>query len=179
MIASAAVIPDREEANLFLDLLEPEGLFHFQFAPEAEGSTARPGHVHGTLDEVWHRLAELNAAGAAIWVQINAGRGRKDSEIDRVRAYFVDIDEGDGADLLDPAADADLIVESSPGKYHGYWLSGEVPLDQFKLRQQMLADRFRGDPKVCNLGRVMRLPGFVHHKGAPFMCRVLRTKKGI
>lgn len=179
MIASVTLTPDRDQAQQFLDLLESGGEFHFQYAPEAAGSNVKAGYIRGTLDDVWSRLVKLNDAGAAIWVQINAGTGRKDSEIERVRAYFVDIDEGDGAALLDPVAEADPIVESSPGKFHGYWLAGNVPLDQFKPRQQALADRFQGDPTVCNLGRVMRLPGFLHQKGEPFMSRILRTKKGI
>lgn len=174
---TTACTPDRAEAQRFLDLLEPNGDFWFQFAPEAPGATARAGHLHGTLEQHWNTLCQLNLTGAAIWVQINAGRGRKDLDITSVRAYFVDIDKGDGASLLSPDSATDILVESSPGKYHGYWLAGQVPLDDFKARQHALADRFGGDRTVCNLGRVMRLPGFVHQKGDPFVTRIIKVSK--
>jgi hypothetical protein len=39
--------------------------------------------------------------------------------------------------------------------------------------QKDLAARFSGDPKVCDLPRVMRLPGFYHRKAAPFLTRII------
>jgi AAA domain len=44
-----------------------------------------------------------------------------------------------------------------------------VPLDQFELLQIALADRFNGDTGVHDLPRVLRLPGFIHRKGEPFL----------
>ena len=41
------------------------------------------------------------------------------------------------------------------------------PLDQFKPTQQAVAAKYGTDPSVCNLSRVMRLPGFKHNKDAP------------
>ena len=174
--------PNRAEAQRFLDLLEPGGEFWFQTALEPRPKVKSAGGarvLHGTLDNRWDELARLNALNHAVWVQINAGTGRLDAEVTRVRSYFVDIDEGNGDDLLDAAVPSDIILETSPGKYHGSWFTGECPLDQFKPRQLTLAEKFGGDTTVCNLGRVMRLPGLIHQKGAPFLSRILRVREGL
>lgn len=111
-------------------------------------------------------LLKLNNAGYGIFFTVNEtdGRGRKTENIIKVRALFVDLD---GAPL-DPVKEAPLqpniIVESSPGKYHAYWLFRNVPLDRFKPIQQALAQRFNGDPSVADLPRLMRVPGFLHQK---------------
>jgi RepB DNA-primase from phage plasmid len=96
-----------------------------------------------------------------------------------VRAYFVDIDSGDGSLLLNAPVPADVVIETSPGKYHGYWLTGGVVLEQFRARQLALAEALGGDSKVCDVSRVMRLPGFVHHKSTPFLSRVFRIREGL
>lgn len=52
-------------------------------------------------------------------------------------------------------------------------LAGDrLPLDAFKPAQRALAGKFQGDTSVCDLPRVMRLPGFVHRKGEPFVTRI-------
>src|SRR5690606_20466233 len=90
--------------------------------------------LHGTLAEHRHTLAELNARGAGIFWMVNAGdgKGRKASNVRRVRAVFVDLD---GA-ALEPVQASPLaphaIVESSPGRWHAYWRMADCPLDQFR-----------------------------------------------
>lgn len=174
--------PNRAEAQRFLDLLERGGDFWFQTAiePKPKVKGARGAKVlHGTLNDCWDELVKLNAMKRAVWVQINAGTGRLDAEVTRVRGYFVDIDKGDGNDLLNSPVPSDIILETSPGKYHGYWLTGDCPLDQFRPRQLILAEKFGGDVTVCNLGRVMRLPGLLHQKEEPFLSRIFRIRAGL
>src|SRR5215472_5611955 len=50
-----------------------------------------------------------------------------------------------------------------------------MPLKVFEPLQKALADRFNGDPAVCDLSRVMRLPGFVHRKekDKPFLSHIV------
>ena len=177
-MSADAIHPDYECAKQFLDLLEPDGAFWFQCKGEAPGSKVPAHKFSGRLTERWGRLVELNQQGAAIWVQINAGTGRKDANVEYVRSYFVDLDGADPSELLSEASLTDILVESSPGKYHGYWLAGDVPRELFKARQQALAAKFNGDRSVCNLARVMRLPGLYHHKGKPFCTRLIKPKGG-
>lgn len=66
-----------------------------------------------------------------------------------------------------------FVVESSPGKYHVYWLIDDCSLDKFSDYQKALAETFGGDPSVTDLPRVMRVPGFLHQKdpNSPFQVR--------
>jgi Protein of unknown function (DUF3987)/RepB DNA-primase N-terminal domain len=50
-----------------------------------------------------------------------------------------------------------------------------VKREQFAELQKALAARFGGDPSVHDLPRVMRLPGFFHRKGAPFLTLIVST----
>jgi hypothetical protein len=60
-----------------------------------------------------------------------------------------------------------MIVATSPYHYHAYWLVDGLALDDFEAVQRDIARRFGGDPNVCDLPRVMRLPGFFHNKNSP------------
>lgn len=130
----------------------------------------------GNLGQHAAALKRLNAAGAGVFVVVNAtdGQGRRAGNVTHTRALFVDLD---GAPL-DPLTACDiephLIVESSPGKWHAYWLLRPIAAhaDTFKRYQHAIAARFGGDPSVCDLPRVMRLPGFIHRKGEPFQTRI-------
>src|SRR3546814_19939356 len=66
-----------------------------------------------------------------------------------------------------------IVCESSPGKHHAYWPVADMPLGDFKRAQQSLAALYGGDPAVCDLPRIMRLPGYTHAKGEPFASRRL------
>jgi len=171
--------PDLKEAQRFLDLLEPGGSFWYQTAlePKPENGNASPRVLNGTLAQVGEDLVKLNKNGSAVWVQINAGTGRKDADVNRIRAYFVDQDKGSTELLFASAHPADILVESSPGKFHGYWFTGNAPLESFAQRMHALADKFDGDHSICNLGRVMRLPGFIHQKDKPFMSRIVKIQE--
>jgi Protein of unknown function (DUF3987)/RepB DNA-primase N-terminal domain len=68
-----------------------------------------------------------------------------------------------------------IVVESSRGHFHVYWRVSDVELDQFADLQKALAARFGGDPAVCDLPRVMRLPGFYHCKGEPRLVTIVST----
>lgn len=134
--------------------------------------------LHGSLEQHAETLRQLNDQGAGIFVTVNAtdGKGRALANVTRVRALFADYD---GADAV-AAAERDrrrlephLVIESSPGKRHLYWLVEALTLNQFKPWQQHLAAECGSDPSVNDLPRVMRLPGFVHRKGAPFQVRIL------
>ena len=136
------------------------------------------------LSRVLHdpaELAALNRQGAGVFVMVNEGDGvgRKNGNVTRVRAYFADFD---GQPLPDHwTLDPSLLIESSPGKFHAYWIlqDGESPpLDgaAFNAQQEAIARAVGSCPDDCKgLARVMRLPGFTHQKGEPFMTRILSS----
>lgn len=116
-------------------------------------------------------LAALNDAGAGVFCTINAtdGRGRKASNIKTIRALACDFDHGHPDTWHLPPS---MIVRSANG-LHVYWFVDDCPLDQFKPAQQRLAAMYGSDSKVCDLPRVLRVPGYLHLKDAPFLVRLV------
>src|SRR5262249_59392726 len=58
-----------------------------------------------------------------------------------------------------------------------FWgFTGRIPLKVFEPRQKGLAARFGGDD-VHDLPRVMRVPGFIHKKAAPFLSHVVAINR--
>ena len=117
-----------------------------------------------------------------IFFVVNPG-GHKDAEITGVAAQFVEADELPLATQWDNLMAFPLppsIVVRTRKSLHGYWLMPgcddrpeTLPdpvapqLAQFRLLQKGLAAHFSGDPAIVNPSRVMRLPGFDHHKAEP------------
>lgn len=166
------------EARAFLQRLDPEAsAFTFQTYsdrkrrpdPFARITHGDPGN--GIMDD----LGALNAKGAGVFVTVNATdlKGREASNVVEVRAVFVDLDGAPLAPVLQAGLEPHIVCESSPGKYHAYWLCDDCPLDQFTPVQLALARKFGGDPRVHDLPRVLRVPGYVHQKAEPFVSHVL------
>lgn len=183
-MTSLNLTPDLNQAEAFLEALDPAGIFTFQTFPEGvpRSGTAHPTVLHGTLQEHAARLTALNNAGHGIFVMVNEGdlKGRAARDVIRVRAHFVDLDGAPVEPLLEAEIPPHIVVESSLGRWHGYWRVDDCPLNEFKDRQHALAERFDGDRAVCDLPRVMRLPGFFHLKSAtPFQTRLVKpTSEG-
>ena len=172
---------DRDAARRFLEILDPDtNEFTFQSFSDSE-SRRRSFSVraadpfakvlHGTLDHHYPALVDLSRNGAGVFVTINRTtlRGSRSREsIREVRAYFTDCD-GVTAGAIDAALSAlglkpHLVVETSPGKWHLYWCVERAPLGAFANTQKKLSTLFGSDPSVCDLPRVMRIPGFPHQK---------------
>jgi P4 family phage/plasmid primase-like protien len=130
-------------------------------------------------------LAELRAENdgerRGIFFLVNPG-GQKDAEITGVAAQFVEADdlplETQWDNLMAFPLPPSIVVKTRKS-LHGYWLmtlssGGDATPDQdtpvlarFTPLQKQLAAHFGGDPVISNPSRVMRLPGFNHHKAEP------------
>lgn len=147
--------------------------FTSQTFADAPGAKDRPTIAHGPHRVQHPRLQAANDAGMGIFHMVNVGdlQGRRAENVTQVSAYFVDLDGASLPDAwpLEPTA----IIESSPKRYHAYWRVTDAPLDTFAHVQKHLAILFGGDEKVHDLPRVMRLPGYTHRKGSPFVSRIL------
>jgi hypothetical protein len=118
---------------------------------------------HATLLDAWPRFAELQAEGTGIFLTLNEtdGQGRKTENITKIRALFIDCDDWKGEQPLRFAIEA-----GRPGRRHFFFLPEEpIPLDRFKHCQKFLAEIYGSDPSVCDLPRVVRLPGTYNLKG--------------
>lgn len=146
---------------------------------------ALPSHRTTTFPFYLNRLRNVNQPAnggfCGVYVVVNEtdGKGRKANNIIGVRALFVECDHGSLSDVhiaeFRDYFKPSIIVESSPGKIHCYWLLQQesCPLSKFSSCQQMLATRFtnlRAGLEAKDLPRVLRVPGFLHLKdlGCPF-----------
>jgi RepB DNA-primase from phage plasmid len=137
--------------------------------------------LHGTLTERASVLVNFNNRGAGIFVTINEiadNQPREAENVTRVRALFIDADDPKlipeiEQKITDGGLQPSIAVESSPGKYHYYWLVNDCQLERFKPAQKALIGHFATDKAVNDLPRVMRLPGFIHRKELPFRTRIM------
>ena len=118
--------------------------------------------IDGSFEDCTAGLEQRNNKGAGVFVVVNAG-GQKDEEITSIRAVFADFD-GAGVEKIDEVLKPHIIVESSPGHHHAYWLVDGLEVSRFEEIQRSIAKKFGSDPTICNTSRVMRLPGFCHQK---------------
>lgn len=179
--------PDKAAARRFLKVLDPHTTeFTFQTFDDNQDrkSVGLVKVLNGRLDEHWDTLVGLSERGAGVFVTINTTdlKGRKAANVKCVRAVFVDTDGAPQEPI--EAYDPHIIVESSPGNFHDYWLVDGCPLDDFQAAQQRMIKAWRTDQNIHDLPRVMRLPGFPHQKvsakkgldGTPFMVRILHVQ---
>lgn len=176
MPAPAPIGPDPREAQRFLELIaEGDERIAFQTFTDRQNGAALARVLTGTLEEHGAELLRLNGRGAGVFFTVNAtdGKGRRAENITAVRALFVDLDGAPIEPVMRCGLQPHAIVESSPGRFHAYWLAAGCALEAFGPLQKALAAKFNGDPSVHDLPRVMRLPGFVHRKKAPFASRIV------
>ena len=178
---------DMTAANLFLQQIEGKQnpLISFATFLDQKNTPKNPAlnvNRYGRFSDIQEELVRLNNMGAGIFftVQRTNGQGRTNSDIIQVRSCFVDLD---GA-LIEPVekfpCKPHIIVESSPKRYHCYYLMDEtspLALPLFSSVQEAIAERFNGDKSCKDLARVLRLPGFYHKKNPanPFLVSIVAT----
>lgn len=175
---------DKSETKYMLNFLGEHESFTFQTFDDTQGKDKSLAVVlNGTLDQFVDKLAGMNEQGAGIFVTVNQtdGTGRKKENITRVRALYVDFDMVNmerTSDLVNLDLPPNLVIESSKGKHHAYWVldnNSNIPFDQFTRLQKRLITYFvddGADKAIHDLPRVMRLAGFMHQKGEAFTTRV-------
>lgn len=173
--------PNPNIASKFLTRFDEEGLYTFQTFNDCKTRKAPYlAHIlHGSFDEHCSELLRLNQQGAGIFFTVNAtdGQGRRGINITKIRAVFVDLDGAPLEAIYDSPLVPHFIIQSSHGKYHAYWIVEGLSLDQFTNIQKFLAKQFQGDNKVCDLPRVMRLPGFHHRKSEPYLTHIIQENQ--
>lgn len=175
------LLPDLAEGRRFLDFIA-EGDAHITFQTFADrGNLALAKVLIGTFDQHADALVKANRVGAGIFWTVNYtdGKGRKADNIVGVRSLFVDLDGAPIEPVMRCGLQPHAIVESSPRRYHAYWLVAGCELADFAPLQKALAARFGGDPSVHDLPRVMRVPGFIHGKDrkTPFRSRIVELNE--
>jgi hypothetical protein len=176
---AGTALPNIDQAVTFLTALDEDAAtFCFQTFDDqkARKDASLTRVLNGTLEQHFAELADLNRRGAGIFVTVNVtdGKGRKLENMLRPRALF---QEADRPNTPVPPLDPHIEVESSPGKFHRYWLIDETTAPTFNVwgegMERMVMD-FGSDPNARDPSRVLRLPGFYHRKdpSQPFMVRI-------
>lgn len=169
--ATTALHPDTERFLTHLD----EGAERFRFRVIYANGGARK--IDGRPEDVLRELMRANDEGAGVFVVVNAG-GHTDADIRTVRAVFADLDGAPLEPVYSCALEPHMIIETSPGRWHAYWLVDGLGIDQFAGVQRAIAVRFDSDPRVFNPSRVMRAPGFYHRKAEPYLSRIIHESGG-
>ncbi len=162
-----AFIPDYDMANQYFAALtgndnEP---ITFQFFNDKDKKSGRPSHRQMKRSPAYAFLQNKQNAGYGVFSMVNGGdgRGRSARNVVKVRALFIDLD-GSPWEPAVKTLKPHMRIESSPGRWHLYWLVEDCDLVQFKPIQRAIARRFDGDKSCCDLPRVLRVPGFYHQK---------------
>jgi len=103
--------------------------------------------------------------------------GRKAENIVSVDAVWIEDDEGTVKSPLEPH----IVIESSPKKYHNYFLLENASKQDFQRIQEGLVVNWGSDPNAKDISRVLRLPGFYHQKvntnkglnGEPWLVKII------
>lgn len=159
----------------FLDFfLVPKEQFCIQLIPEKNKLRPKGFSIKYENSEViYGKLLELCKQGYGVYWCVNRtnGKRRKAENIIAIRAIFADFDTPylDRLHLVEPY---DVKVQTSSERFHIYWKK-RVALGDFKSKQRELSEVLGSDKAVCDLSRVMRLPGFYNHKRG-FWVRLIR-----
>lgn len=174
-----SLAPDYDLAVAFLTALDEEAeTFCFLTLDDLKerGDKLLIRDLNGTLEEHWEQLAALNGRGAGIFVTVNKtdGKARSNGNMVRARAIF---QEADHPNTPPPPIDPHIEVESSPGKFHRYWLIDEntaPSFDDWRMVMDRMVTDFGSDPNARDPARVLRIPGFFHQKdpSRPWMVRI-------
>ena len=134
-----------------------------------------PGHVNrGTLSDVWPWITGMNEAGYGCFVNASEmdGHGLELTNVTAVRAHVVDLDGIDADQQRAAAAEwspaPSFQVETSPGRFHVYWVLSEryADNDRFTALQRRIRQKWNGDKAVVDPTRILRLPGTLNRKRA-------------
>lgn len=174
--------PDLNMARQFLTHIAEDESVTFQTLDDGPNENPQLNRIfHGDFEDHHGPLTAYNQAGAGVYFTVNAtdGKGRKVANITRVRAVFVDLDGSPLEPVLNGPLPPHIITETSLGRWHCYWRVDGIELAEFTPIQKELAKKFGGDPSVCDLPRLMRLPGFHHRKREPFLTHVIGSDGGL
>ena len=157
--------------NKLLDQLGGDKFTFQTFDDSSEKRNLLARTLNGTYEQYEQQLRDLNEKGAGVFVTINEtdGKGRRAENVLRARAVWID-DDNKGTVVM-PSLPPTLTVETSPSKYHHYWIFREPTdsWDQWEALQATMVAKFGSDPSVQDRARVLRLPDFYHCKGDPFL----------
>ncbi|AMP13286.1 phage/plasmid primase, P4 family [Collimonas pratensis] len=175
------LIPVPKKMRQFKTFFHPNVKACFQTFSKTPGLQKKSVHFTTKWNtETKDKLVSANLDQMEVSMMINRGDGRGSKNVTDIVAVFVDCDDNKMTKekLLALPIPPQLIVETSPGNFHAYWLIKDCDVAQFKPIQKALAISLGADLNVCDASRVMRLPGTINWKRVePFLAKTVHIKK--
>lgn len=174
-----------EEAQEFIRVLYPSPEITFQTFSKTD-PTIKGKILHGTLQEHWSALNDMNAQRSGVYGMVNLGngRGRGNASVVSITNLLLDLDGSPLEPLLSCPVKPHVILMTSDGRFQGRWRINPIHITPktrdenrilFKQAQIGLAEKFSGDPSVCDLARVARIPQFINYNHEkPFLVSTLQ-----
>lgn len=138
-----------------------------------------PKHYHEgynlSREQIMVELRKENEKNNGIFFCVNEIDRKQDPQKQRtskmlrnIRAIWADDDEMRPEPRRDFPILPNAIVQTSPGKYHYYWITTTQNLEQWGNVMNGIATTYNTDNNAKDLVRVLRVPGFFHHKHEAF-----------
>ncbi len=167
--------PDAKAMIEFIRLIHPDKKVPVCFQTFGDSADCFFSTLTATLRD---RLIADSTNRLTVSVVVNhiVGDKRSAANVTKINAVYIDCDNQSHTleELTALPIQPHIIVETSPGNYHAYWLLRDCDVGQFKAMQKALAVRYKTDSQVCDLARAMRLPGTINWKGdKPFLARIV------
>ncbi len=170
-------------AESFLSHFDGRQIFVSKFDPkdingyDLSEMDKKPWHYHKNFDEVLEQLVNVNSKDKmrGIFFTVNELDQSKDKTKKRTNKMWIKsraiwceddtIRSDDPNDFItDWPLQPNLIVNTSPGKYHYYWLTECDDSYQWSIVQQKMVSEYGSDNSAKDLARILRVPGFYHLK---------------
>jgi len=169
--------PSWEQAAAYVSALtgQPVETAELWFRCIHDSDKKVPAHkYYGTLASVWETLCRYNSEGWGIHANINAfpatAKTLNLADVWYVRAHAVDLDntfsaQANYALIAASNPPPSFAVQSSPGKFHTYWIVQPYQdNERYETLQRKLHQLYDGDPGLIDPSRTLRMPGFYSHK---------------
>jgi putative DNA primase/helicase len=172
---------NEQEIERFVDALGLDrSNLTFQRFPTKNQSSGWAEARTGSLDELmpWIKNSNLDQR-ATVSIMLNPCTGPKQADVTWVQVVFVDDDTPRDSYRTDWPLEPHMITETSPGKFHYFWLfePGYITPKELGKLQGRIAAQYGTDTSLSDFSKKARLAGTVHLKGPPFTTRIVKVNK--
>ncbi len=142
------------------------------FVAADERNDGVPWHFQCSFEEAYPKLQDRQSQNWGVYFTVNeldqsldVPRKRTKKMLKRIRAVFCEFDNK--TDIPKFPLKPSIVVQTSEGKYHFYWLTTTENLEEWAGVQQCIVNNYGGDKNAKDLTRYLRIPGFLHCKREP------------
>mgnify|MGYP000196977720 CR=1 FL=1 len=157
------------------DFLNYFGGNHVFCAIDDKRTNQVPTHYHEgydlTRDQILTQLHSKNTENYGVFFTVNEidrqldpQRQRTTRMLSKIRAVWADDDIIRKEPRSDFPIPPNIVIETSEGRYHYYWLTTTDDISEWGGVMNHIANTYDTDGNAKDLVRVLRVPGFMHHK---------------